>query len=91
VGREQIQIVEAGATTVAKAKAVVQSAQEGKDFGFFDGAPGVPTLAAAALVRKFQVAEGVAAGARPCIGVLSLADFIRECDGLHIQTTEHRS
>ncbi|MDR7149707.1 hypothetical protein J2W49_001662 [Hydrogenophaga palleronii] len=49
--------------------------------------PYVPTLAAAALVRKLKNADGSLAGARPCVGILSLEDFIRECDGLQIQMT----
>jgi Saccharopine dehydrogenase NADP binding domain len=46
--------------------------------------PYVPTLAAAALVRKLQRGELPFIGARPCIGVLSLDNFVRETDGLRI-------
>jgi hypothetical protein len=53
--------------------------------------PFVPTLAAAALVRQLQAGAAAWVGARPCVGILSLADFARECDGLHIETTEHDS
>lgn len=49
--------------------------------------PYVPTLAAAALVRKLKNGDGSLAGARPCVGMLSLEDFKRECDGLQIQMT----
>jgi len=44
VSREQIRIVDASALSSAEAPAAesAPSAQEGKDFGFFDGAPGVP-------------------------------------------------
>jgi hypothetical protein len=53
--------------------------------------PFVPTLAAAALVRQLQAGAAPWVGARPCVGMLSLADFARECDGLHIKTTERDS
>jgi two-component system chemotaxis sensor kinase CheA len=46
VGREQIRIVEVGAAAAAPAPAA-PLAREGKDFGFFDGAPGVPGADAA--------------------------------------------
>lgn len=47
--------------------------------------PFVPTLAAAAMVR--QLLEGkTAPGASPCVGLLSLADFAPEMEGLAIQT-----
>lgn len=45
--------------------------------------PFVPTLAAAAFVRKLQ-AGAVARGAYPCVGILTLSDFERETDGLAI-------
>jgi hypothetical protein len=45
--------------------------------------PFVPTLAAAAFVRKMQ-AGGVARGAYPCVGMLTLPDFQRETVGLAI-------
>ena len=47
--------------------------------------PYVPTLAAAALVRR--LAQGWRLpGARPCVGILSLDDLVRETDGLAIRT-----
>ena len=48
VSREQIRIVDASAPAEAETPAtpVAASAQEGKDFGFFDGAPGVPAASA---------------------------------------------
>jgi hypothetical protein len=46
--------------------------------------PCVPTLAAAALVKKLQGAQLALAGASPCVGLLTLDDFARECDGLSI-------
>lgn len=45
--------------------------------------PYVPTLAAAALVRKLAAGE-LAPGARPCVGLLTLGDFERELQGLRI-------
>ena len=47
--------------------------------------PYVPTLAAAALVRKLREGD-FAPGAFPCVGLLTLADFAREMDGLAIRT-----
>ena len=49
--------------------------------------PWVPTLAAAALVRKLAEGATPAAGARPCVGELGLDDFARETSGLHIGWT----
>ena len=46
--------------------------------------PFVPTLAAAALVRKLAAGQPPAIGARPCLGELTLDDFARETDGRHI-------
>lgn len=46
--------------------------------------PYVPTLAAAALVRRFLEGTLPQRGARPCIGLLTLADFARETEGLAI-------
>lgn len=51
--------------------------------------PYVPTLAAAALIRKLANGQAIT-GARACIGVLTLEDFINELDGLHIATSEVR-
>ena len=50
--------------------------------------PYVPTLAAAALVRKLQHGDIALVGARPCVGLLSLQDFQRESTGLNIEMTE---
>ncbi|MGC3984421.1 MAG: saccharopine dehydrogenase NADP-binding domain-containing protein [Pseudorhodoferax sp.] len=50
--------------------------------------PFVPTLAAAALVRRLQSGNAELTGAKPCIGLLSLDDFARECAGLRIRMGE---
>ena len=49
--------------------------------------PFVPTLAAAALVRRLAAGEPLPPGAAPCLGLLSLAHFEREAAGLHITMT----
>ncbi|MEF2250854.1 saccharopine dehydrogenase family protein [Ralstonia solanacearum] len=46
--------------------------------------PYVPTLAAAALVRRWLEGTLPQRGALPCIGLLTLADFARETEGLAI-------
>ncbi|MBW8758156.1 MAG: saccharopine dehydrogenase NADP-binding domain-containing protein [Burkholderiales bacterium] len=46
--------------------------------------PWVPTLAAAALVRRFAAGRASASGARPCVGELALDDFARETSGRRI-------
>jgi hypothetical protein len=46
--------------------------------------PWVPTLAAAALVRKLAAGQAPAIGARPCVGELTLEDFAREAQGRQI-------
>ena len=46
--------------------------------------PWVPTLAAAALVRKLAAGQAPAIGARPCLGELTLEDFAREASGREI-------
>ena len=46
--------------------------------------PWVPTLAAAAIVRKLAAGEPPAIGARPCVGELTLDDFARETGGRQI-------
>jgi len=46
--------------------------------------PFVPTLAAAALVRRLAAGDVLPPGARPCLGLLTLADFERAAAGLHI-------
>ncbi len=50
--------------------------------------PFVPTLAAAALIRKLQGGDAGLVGARPCVGLLTLQDFARESGGLQIAMTE---
>lgn len=50
--------------------------------------PYVPTLAAAALVRKLKSGGVLPAGAMPCVGSLSLADFEEEARGLRIHMAE---
>lgn len=47
--------------------------------------PYVPTLAASALIRGLMADELPARGARPCVGLLALADFEREAAGLAIR------
>ena len=49
--------------------------------------PWVPTLAAAALVRKLATGEVPAIGARPCVGELTLDDFVGETNGRQITWT----
>ena len=49
--------------------------------------PWVPTLAAAALVRKLARGDTPAIGARPCVGELTLEDFAREASGRKIAWT----
>lgn len=46
--------------------------------------PYVPTLAAAALVRRLSSGASFVAGARPCVGELTLEDFAYEAAGLSI-------
>lgn len=55
--------------------------------GSGDG-PYVPTLAASALVRKLAAGVQFERGARPCMGLLSLEDFVTEAQGLDIQMQE---
>ena len=50
--------------------------------------PYVPTLAAAALIRKIHSGGQVFAGAMPCVGLLTLEDFALEMRGLRITTSE---
>ena len=50
--------------------------------------PFVPTLAAAALVRRLRAGDTMLIGAQPCIGMLSLADFAQECAGLAVAMGE---
>lgn len=47
--------------------------------------PYVPTLAAAALIHRIAQGDVPAAGARPCLDVLSLADFEHAAAGLAIR------
>lgn len=49
--------------------------------------PYVPTLAAAALVRKLASGVLTRTGALPCMGLLTLNDFEREAEGLSIDMT----
>lgn len=49
--------------------------------------PHVPTLAATALVRKLKNGDASLVGASPCVGLLSLEEFVQECAGLHIKMT----
>lgn len=58
--------------------------------GSGDG-PYVPTLAAAALVRKLAAGTLECTGALPCTGLLSLEDFMMERQGLDIQMMELKS
>jgi uncharacterized membrane protein YqiK len=53
--------------------------------------PYVPVLAATAIARKYLAGDVLPRGAYPCVGVLSLADFERETQGLSIstETVEH--
>lgn len=50
--------------------------------------PYVPTLAAAALVRRFLEGTLPQRGAMPCVGLLTLEDFARETAGLAITMQE---
>ena len=50
--------------------------------------PYVPTLAAAALVRKLQSNKLPFIGARTCVGLLTLEEFAQETHGLNIKMTE---
>lgn len=47
--------------------------------------PFVPTLAAAAIIRKIQ-ARALAPGAFPCVGLLALSEVTQEMAGLAIRT-----
>ena len=53
--------------------------------------PSVPTLAASALVRQLREGRDPPAGAGPCIGQLTLAEFEREAQGLAIRMAEDLS
>ncbi|CAJ0818798.1 hypothetical protein [Ralstonia flaminis] len=53
--------------------------------------PYVPTLAAAALVRRLLEGKLPQCGAMPCVGLLTLDDFARETDGLAITMREARA
>jgi hypothetical protein len=50
--------------------------------------PYVPTLAAAALIRQLRDGRTDWCGAQPCVGLLALKDFERECQGLRIRMQE---
>lgn len=64
-----------GGAAASKSWSLVAAAGDG---------PFVPTLAAAALVRRLAGGESFESGARPCLGLLSLEDFEREAEGLSI-------
>ena len=53
--------------------------------------PYVPTLAAAALLRRLAGGWQPPAGARPCLGLLSVDEILREAEGLQIQAAERPS
>jgi hypothetical protein len=61
--------------TVSRSWSLVAAAGDG---------PFVPTLAAAALVRRLAGGAPFESGASPCLGLLSLDDFEREAAGLGI-------
>jgi hypothetical protein len=50
--------------------------------------PCVPTLAASAIIRKLTTGNLKLSGAMPCIGILTLDDFMHEMRGLNILTSE---
>jgi hypothetical protein len=50
--------------------------------------PYVPTLAAAALIRKLRTGSALLAGAGPCVGILTLENFEEEARGLNIHMAE---
>jgi hypothetical protein len=72
----QVQGVDAAGSKVMRTWQLVATHGDG---------PFVPTLAATAVVRRFQ-AGALRPGAYPCVGVLGLSDFTREMEGLAIQT-----
>jgi hypothetical protein len=61
--------------TVSRSWSLVAAAGDG---------PFVPTLAAAALVRRLAAGQPFQPGASPCLGLLSREDFEREASGLNI-------
>lgn len=61
VSREQIQILDATPAAPAAAQVSAPKATEGTDFGFFDGAPGVPEAAPAPAVSASEAARPAAA------------------------------
>ncbi|MDO8906145.1 chemotaxis protein CheA [Hydrogenophaga sp.] len=67
VSREQIRIVDAGAPPGADSPAAdaAPPSQEGKDFGFFDGAPGVPATGVPAAAAPTAVAAAAGEVAKP--------------------------
>jgi hypothetical protein len=50
--------------------------------------PFVPTLAAAAVVRKLRQGSGIPPGALPCVGLLGIDDFVAEARGLNVAMQE---
>jgi hypothetical protein len=39
-------------------------------------------------VRRLRAGDASLIGAQPCVGLLSLAEFARECEGLNIEMGE---
>ncbi len=82
---------DAGAMHVSVTGATAQGAELTRTWHLVatagDG-PYVPTLAAAALVRRLRQGDASLVGARPCVGLLGLEDFARESEGLHIDMAE---
>jgi saccharopine dehydrogenase-like NADP-dependent oxidoreductase len=52
-----------------------------------DDGPTVPTLASTALIHKLACGEIAARGAMPCVGLLTLSDFVAQMSGLAIDIT----
>jgi hypothetical protein len=48
--------------------------------------PNVPTFAALALVRRLRNGGAIEAGARPCVGVLNLTDFMPDFERLDMES-----
>ncbi|WP_435489305.1 saccharopine dehydrogenase family protein [Variovorax sp. ZT4R33] len=82
---------DAGAMHVSVTGALPDGAEASRTWSLVatqgDG-PYVPTLAAAALVRKLNAGGVLPAGATPCVGSLSLEDFVEEARGLNIHMAE---
>lgn len=52
-----------------------------------DDGPTVPTLASTALIHKLARGEIATRGAMPCLGLLTLSDFVAQMNGLAIDIT----